>query len=134
MAEELSTMPVVDDKQSISDVSDEKKAIDGVEISEDAVMAKEVEEFEERLQNDEATEGEYLVQEAYEVAIKVRFPPCPSCARTAMTEARNRFCPPAITQTSPRSRSGRSSSVLDSRRSAREFLPRTPPFDVHTDR
>ena len=40
-------------------------------------MAKEVEEFEERLQNDEATEGEYLVQEAYEVAIKVRFsPPC----------------------------------------------------------
>ena len=72
MTDELSNLPAVDDKQSASDVSDEKKAVDGVEINEDAVMAKEVEEFEERLQNDEATEGEYLVQEAYEVAIKVR--------------------------------------------------------------
>ena len=65
----------VDDRQSASDVSDEKKGADGkleVEVSEDAIMAKEVEEFEERLQKDEATEGEYLVQEAYEVAIKVR--------------------------------------------------------------
>lgn len=72
MVDELNTLPAVDDKQSASDLSDEKKGIDGVDISEDAVMAKEVEEFEERLQNDEATEGEYLVQEAYEVAIKVR--------------------------------------------------------------
>ena len=72
MVDELNTLPAVDDKQSASDLSDEKKGMDGVDISEDAVMAKEVEEFEERLQNDEATEGEYLVQEAYEVAIKVR--------------------------------------------------------------
>ena len=62
----------MDDKHSTSDISDEKKGLDGVEVTEDAIMAKEVEEFEERLQKDEATEGEYLVQEAYEVAIKVR--------------------------------------------------------------
>ncbi|EJF61684.1 OPT oligopeptide transporter [Dichomitus squalens LYAD-421 SS1] len=71
MTDAVSTLPAIDDKQSTSDISDEKKGVDGVEISEDAIMAKEVEEFEERLQKDEATEGEYLVQEAYEVAIKV---------------------------------------------------------------
>ena len=65
----------MDDKHSTSDISDEKKGLDGVEVTEDAIMAKEVEEFEERLQKDEATEGEYLVQEAYEVAIKVCLPP-----------------------------------------------------------
>ena len=53
----------------------EKKAIDDADVSvDDAQMAKEVEEFEERLQNDEAAEEEYLVQEAYEVAIKVSSP------------------------------------------------------------
>ena len=34
-------------------------------------MAKEVEEFEDRLQRDEATDEEYLVQDAHDVAIKV---------------------------------------------------------------
>ena len=40
----------------------------------DAQMVKEVEAFEERLQHDEATDQEYLVQEAWEVAIKVGLP------------------------------------------------------------
>ena len=72
MTDTVSSLPAMDDKHSTSDISDEKKGLDGVEVTEDAIMAKEVEEFEERLQKDEATEGEYLVQEAYEVAIKVR--------------------------------------------------------------
>ncbi len=71
MTDAASTLPTLDDKQSSSDVSLEKKGL-GDEVSEDAVMAKEVEEFEERLQRDEANDEEYLVQEAYEVAIKVR--------------------------------------------------------------
>ena len=93
MAEALNTLPVMDDKRSDSDVSDEKKAMGGEELSEDAVIAKEVEEFEERLQNDEATEGEYLVHEAYEVAIKVRTPPpplAPSCPKASMTDTCHR--------------------------------------------
>ena len=72
MADAQNTVPTLDDRQSASDASIEKKAVDGADISEDAVMAKEVEEFEDRLQRDEATDEEYLVQEAYEVAIKVR--------------------------------------------------------------
>lgn len=73
MADVETTMPTLDDKHSSSDdASVEKKALDGAEVTEDAIMAKEVEEFEERLQRDEATDEEYLVQEAYEVAIKVR--------------------------------------------------------------
>ena len=72
MADPSNVVPTLDDKLSASDASIEKKGLDGAEVSEDAIMAKEVEEFEERLQKDEATEGEYLVQEAYEVAIKVR--------------------------------------------------------------
>ena len=73
MADVETTRPTLDDKQSASDdASVEKKGLDGAELSEDAVMAKEVEEFEERLQHDEAAPEEYLVQEAYEVAIKVR--------------------------------------------------------------
>ena len=73
-------MEALEEKHSASDLSLEKKHPDGVEVTDDAVMAKEVEEFEERLQNDEAAEEEYLVQEAYEVAIKVRcaFPPLAS--------------------------------------------------------
>ncbi|KAI0707763.1 OPT oligopeptide transporter [Earliella scabrosa] len=71
MADAQNTVPTLDDRQSASDASIEKKAVDGADISEDAVMAKEVEEFEDRLQRDEATDEEYLVQEAYEVAIKV---------------------------------------------------------------
>ena len=72
MADQVAQLPVyVDEKvKQDSDESLEKK-LDDVDSLEDAQRAKEVEEFEERLQNDEAAEGEYLVQEAYEVAIKV---------------------------------------------------------------
>ncbi|TBU35615.1 OPT oligopeptide transporter [Dichomitus squalens] len=71
MAEVPSVVPTLDDKHSASDASLEKKGLDGADVSDDAIMAKEVEEFEERLQRDEAEPEEYLVQEAYEVAIKV---------------------------------------------------------------
>ena len=71
MTDAVNTLPEFDEKQSASDISLEKKGVDGAEVTDDAIMAKEVEEFEERLQNDEATEDEYRVQEAYEVAIKV---------------------------------------------------------------
>ena len=37
----------------------------------DAKMVKEVEAMEDRIQHDEASESEYRVQEAYEVALKV---------------------------------------------------------------
>ncbi len=71
MSDAVNSLPT-DDKQSASDASIEKKALDGADVTDDAIMAKEVEEFEDRLQNDEATEDEYRVEEAYEVAIKVR--------------------------------------------------------------
>ncbi|KAI0351216.1 OPT oligopeptide transporter [Trametes cingulata] len=71
MTDAVHSLPEIDEKHSVSDDSIEKKGVDGVEVTDDAIMAKEVEEFEERLQNDEATEDEYRVQEAYEVAIKV---------------------------------------------------------------
>ena len=70
MTDAVEPTPVLDDKQSLSDASLEKKVAEA-EVSDDARMAKEVEEFEERLQRDEAADEEYLVQEAYEVAIKV---------------------------------------------------------------
>ena len=40
-------------------------------IDDDVQMVKEVEALEERIELDEATEDEYLVQNAYEVAVKV---------------------------------------------------------------
>ncbi|OBZ65661.1 Oligopeptide transporter 3 [Grifola frondosa] len=67
-------LQIDDNEKHLSDEdSIEKKAGDTVESIDDAQMSKEVEEFEERLQNDEASEPEYLVQEAYEVAVKVLF-------------------------------------------------------------
>ena len=81
MADAANILPTLDDKQSLSDASVEKKGVEG-ELTDDARMAKEVEEFEDRLQRDEATDEEYLVQEAYEVAIKVRTcPRLPSILR-----------------------------------------------------
>ena len=71
MTDAANTVPTLDDKHSVSDASLEKKGAEA-DVSDDARMAKEVEEFEDRLQHDEAAEEEYLVQEAYEVAIKVR--------------------------------------------------------------
>lgn len=74
MSDAVDALPDIDEKHSVSDDSIDKKAVDGPELTDDAIMAKEVEEFEERLQNDDATEEEYRVQEAYEVAIKVSAP------------------------------------------------------------
>ncbi|OBZ65710.1 Oligopeptide transporter 3 [Grifola frondosa] len=71
MADTVSQLPTYDDEKHVSNDSLEKKGGDPADSIDDAQMAKEVEEFEERLQNDEASESEYLVQEAYEVAIKV---------------------------------------------------------------
>ena len=73
MADAANTLPTLDDKRSESDASLEKKAVEAG-AADDARIADEVEEFEERLQRDEAADEEYLVQEAYEVAIKVRPP------------------------------------------------------------
>ncbi|KAI0086087.1 OPT oligopeptide transporter [Irpex rosettiformis] len=52
------------DKASF-DSSSEKKGVD------DAEVVREIEAFEERLQNDEATDAEYLIQDAADVALKV---------------------------------------------------------------
>ena len=71
MTDAENTLPTLDDKHSLSDASLEKKGAEAG-MTDDARMANEVEEFEDRLQRDEAAEEEYLVQEAYEVAIKVR--------------------------------------------------------------
>ncbi|KAH9936802.1 OPT oligopeptide transporter [Epithele typhae] len=70
MAEPEVLSPTLEEKRSVSESSVEKREAEA-ELTDDARMAKEVEEFEERLQNDEAANEEYLVQEAYEVAIKV---------------------------------------------------------------
>ncbi|KAI0918718.1 hypothetical protein AcV5_002635 [Taiwanofungus camphoratus] len=70
MADTVAQLPVYADKKHVSDDSIEKKSVDESSID-DALKAKEVEEFEERLANDEASEDEYRVEEAYEVAIKV---------------------------------------------------------------
>ena len=65
-------LPLYDEKNSNADSDSlEKKNFDDVEITDDARMAKEVEELEDRIANDEATAEEYRVQEPYEVAIKV---------------------------------------------------------------
>ena len=75
MPDSVSPVLTSDDKDLHSDASAEKKDIGAdKELSDDARNADEVEEFEERLQRDEATEQEYLVREAYEVAIKVYTP------------------------------------------------------------
>ncbi|KAI0918825.1 hypothetical protein AcW1_009464 [Taiwanofungus camphoratus] len=70
MADTVAQLPVYADEKHVSDDSIEKKSVDESSID-DALKAKEVEEFEERLANDEASEDEYRVEEAYEVAIKV---------------------------------------------------------------
>lgn len=74
MADTVAQLPVYADEKHVSDDSIEKKSVDESSID-DALKAKEVEEFEERLANDEASEDEYRVEEAYEVAIKVCIAP-----------------------------------------------------------
>ncbi|EMD32181.1 hypothetical protein CERSUDRAFT_126869 [Gelatoporia subvermispora B] len=72
MAEPIDQLPVYAQEKHVSDDSVPEKLASDTDVSvDDAQMAKEVEEFEERLQNDEAADEEYLVEEAYEVAIKV---------------------------------------------------------------
>lgn len=69
MAEpQLSIYGNVDEKH-VSDDSLEKNQV--ASSIDDAEELKEMEDLEKRLENDEATEDEYRVEEAHEVAIKV---------------------------------------------------------------
>ena len=120
MADPSNVVPTLDDKLSASDASIEKKGLDGAEVSEDAIMAKEVEEFEERLQRDEAADEEYLVQEAYEVAIKVRV--LDRLRRCTPHTVVARSYPPAMIPSFRLSRSALYSLVSASQPSARECL------------
>ncbi len=117
-------MEKLEDKHSVSDLSLEKKDHDGVQVTDDAIMAKEVEEFEERLQNDEAADEEYLVEEAYEVAIKV------CCANLSFALAHMlslvRCCPPTTILNFSPSPSGLSSLASASRPSEREYFSNSP--------
>ena len=71
MADQVTQLPVYayEKVKQDSDESFDKKLDDS--SIDDAQRAKEMEEFEERLQNDDAADSEYFVQEAYEVAVKV---------------------------------------------------------------
>ena len=106
---------------------DEKLGEDSVEKAsvdssgkpvDDAEMVKEVEAMEDRIQHDEATDDEYRVREAWEVAIKVRsmLPDRPSYSHAAP----RRSCRRAMTPSCRRSHSARSSLVLGSLPSARK--------------
>lgn len=64
MATPVHEKDLSDSVEKLSVGSDEKPV-------DDAQMVKEVEALEDRLEHDEATEEEYRVEEAYEVAIKV---------------------------------------------------------------
>ena len=71
MAEIVPRPPSYDDeKRSPGDTVEKESISSGGEVT-DAKMVKEVEAMEDRIQHDEATEDEYLVQNAYEVAVKV---------------------------------------------------------------
>lgn len=60
------------DEKNVSD-SIEKASVDSADKPiGDAQMVKEVEALEDRIEHDEATEDEYRVHEAWEVALKVR--------------------------------------------------------------
>lgn len=85
---EANTTPILDDKLSASSASLEKK--EGAAVSEDAIMAKEVEEFEERLEKDQAPDEDYLIREPWEVALKV----CLHSSWTALpSHSFSCFCP-----------------------------------------
>ncbi|EPS95668.1 OPT oligopeptide transporter [Fomitopsis schrenkii] len=71
MADPVSHLPVYDDEKNTSDSSSLDKKLQDDVVVDDAELVKEVEEMEDRIANDEATEGEYRVGEAYEVAVKV---------------------------------------------------------------
>lgn len=68
---EVSELPKYDEKVQEDSSSYDKKAEDvDVEVVDEKKL-REVEEFEDRLAHDEASEQEYLVQDAHDVAIKV---------------------------------------------------------------
>ncbi|KAH9830037.1 OPT oligopeptide transporter [Rhodofomes roseus] len=70
MAEPVSHLvPAYEDEKHLSDSSSVEKKLEDDVV--DAQLVKEVEEMEDRIANDEATEAEYRVEEAYEVAVKV---------------------------------------------------------------
>ena len=69
MAEIVPRPPSYDDKLSPDTVEKVSLSSDGKVT--DEKMAKEVAAMEDRIEHDEATEDEYLVQNAYEVAVKV---------------------------------------------------------------
>jgi hypothetical protein len=74
MADPVATLPRhgQEDIASPRDELNEKQSYgDSSDVIDDAKHGKEVEEFEERLARDEATEEEYLVENAHDVAIKV---------------------------------------------------------------
>ena len=74
MADTVAELPSYEEKRVPSSIDD---SIDDKKVDDDVQMVKEVEELEERIELDEATEDEYLVQNAYDVAIKV----VDSCAK-----------------------------------------------------
>ncbi|KAI0732700.1 OPT oligopeptide transporter [Fomitopsis betulina] len=71
MADPVSHLPVYDDEKNTSDSSSLEKKLQDDVVVDDAELTKGVEEMEDRIINDEATEAEYRVGEAYEVAVKV---------------------------------------------------------------
>ncbi|KZT11134.1 OPT oligopeptide transporter [Laetiporus sulphureus 93-53] len=72
MADPVAELPVYQEKHLSDESIDVKNLVEDAEIEvDDAKMTKEVEEMEDRLANDEASEDEYRVEEAYEVAVKV---------------------------------------------------------------
>ncbi|CCL98811.1 uncharacterized protein FIBRA_00816 [Fibroporia radiculosa] len=68
----MPSLPAYENEKSVDDSSfdNEKDSNLDADIV-DGQLAKDVAELEERIANDEATEAEYRVEEAYEVAIKV---------------------------------------------------------------
>ena len=81
---DLASPPSYDEKlEKHAPDSVEKVSLDsdGKIIEDDTEMVKEVEALEERIQLNEATEDEYLVQDAWEVAIKVRL--SVSCSKSS---------------------------------------------------
>ena len=73
MADLIAELPSYDEKRASDSV--EKASLDsdekGLSSENDAELVKKVEAMEDRIQHDEATEDEYLVQNPYDVALKV---------------------------------------------------------------
>ena len=69
---DISHLPSYDEKHAPESVEKDDSIDSMMKGSVDDIqMVKEVEAMEERIQLDEATDNEYLVQDAYEVALKV---------------------------------------------------------------